>query len=134
MIAFSMNAAGETMDASLTYGERDDKEYADFAMDIANQAALSFSIESDKGVEDGSTGNFSLSAQSYADDTIVNIAANYAEAMGEVEFRTIENLANAIDVANLEGGLDDQTAAELNNALAGILNYLGTLTPEVAAA
>lgn len=131
VVAFSLDAQGEGMDASLTYGERDGKDYADFAMDIAGQAALSFSLESDKGAP---TGNFSLSAQSYADDSIVNIAANYAEATGDVEFRTIDNLSSAIDLTQLENGLDEQVATQLNNALTGLYIYLGTLTPEVSAA
>lgn len=132
VVSLSLDAQGQKLDTSLVYGDKDEGTFAEFAMDIASQAALSFDIESAPNANGDAAGTFSLSAKTYADGSTVNVASNFVKTVGDVTFRTIANADDAIDAATASEEEAAQLSEEFNNVLSGLLGYLATLTPEVA--
>ena len=132
VIALAIKAEDETINASMTYGDRNDGRFTDFSIDISSQAALSLSVDSKDDGYGGSTGTLSLKAQSYQDNTIINLTSDFASGMGSYEFTGIENAAEAIDVKTMTDAENNQISQEIDAALSNFLNYLNSLPVQAA--
>lgn len=126
--AMELNAAGETMNASLTYGDKDENEFAEIAFDIP-VAQVSASVY----CEEAPDGKGGLNANISAMDQLINLTADLAESKADVDFRAIANAENALDVNSMTEADTEALGEEMNQVVSGLMGYLGSITAEPAA-
>ena len=130
--AMALNVPGDTINASLTYGDEGEITYTDFAFEeMASAISASLHSEETPDGEGGKVGTVALNIAAY--DQTINLTADMAETKADIEFSSIENPDEAYNANNLSE--EDQQAMneELNNALSGLMNYLNGVTTQVAA-
>ena len=130
VFALQFSAGEQVISLSVVYGETEGNDYVTFAFEAPNVFAINFSV-TDAVAEDGSiNGAMSLTMDAYTgEETHVTFDADYVNYVGDVEFRSVADAANALDVASLSEEETAQLQEELNNALGKLVGYLGTLQP-----
>ena len=130
VFALQFSAGDQVISLSVVYGETEGNDYVTFAFEAPNVFAINFSV-TDAVAEDGSiNGSVSLTMDTYTDEeTHVTFDADYVNYVGDVEFRSVSDAANALDVASLSEEETAQLQEELNNALGKLVGYLNTLQP-----
>ncbi len=130
--AMEMNAAGQKLNASLTYGEQGDQEYATFAFEIPNQnTAASVDIVEAPTADGHKEGTVGLNLAT--GEQTINLTADLAEGMEDVTFRPIANASQAYDANRMTEADNRALAADLQNALAGLMGYLNSIQAQPAA-
>lgn len=130
--AIALEGNGETMNASLTYGEEGDQEYALFAFEIPNQnTAASIDITEHPAADGSKEG--AVDVKVTARDQTVNLTADLAEGKGDVAFRAIANASQAYDASRMTEADNQALGQELQNALGGLMNYLNNVIAQPAA-
>ncbi len=130
--ALAFNANGEALNASLTYGDEGEKEYADFAFEIpSQQVSASVHLDETPDGNGGKTGAVGVNVA--AQGQTVNVNADLEEGKGDVTFKPITNAANAIDANNPDEAAMQQMDEELESALAPLMNYLNSVNVQPAA-
>ncbi len=130
--ALAVTAEGETINASLTYGEEGEKEYADFAFELPSQDVAA-SIHLDETPDGNGNKAGALEVSVAAQGQTVNLTCDVVEGKGDVEFRPIGSLDNAIDANNATDADNAQVSAELESAIAPLMNYISSLEAQPAA-
>ena len=125
VVALELNAQGENIAASITYGEQDATEFVDFALDAAGQAAISFHLDETPDGNGGKTGALDCRFESNLE--AVSVTADIHEYVGDVEFRAVENAANAYNAQAMSDAEQQEFAEALNNALMPLLSYIASL-------
>lgn len=123
--ALEVEGNGQTIAASLTYGEVDGTEFVDFAVDAAGQAAISFHLDETPDGNGGKTG--ALDVRFENGNQIVAVTADVAEFSGDVTFRAVQNAENAYNAQTITAEEQQEFAAALNAALAPLINYMNSL-------
>ena len=130
--ALAVTAEGETINASLTYGEEGEKEYADFAFELPSQD-VSASIHVDETPDGTGSKTGALEVSVAAQGQTVNLTSDLTEGKGDVQFRPIGSLANAIDANNASEADAAAFGTELESAIAPLLSYISSLEAQPAA-
>mgnify|MGYP007101858245 CR=1 FL=1 len=133
VVELEVNAGGETVAASVNYGTVDTMEFVDFALDAAGQAAVSLHIDETPQDDGTKAGSLLLYVQSGPDGQEVAFSADLVETYGDYEFRTIENTADAYDAESMTEAENQAFGEDLNNALAPLYEYIGSLEFQPAA-
>ena len=132
VVALAVNAAGQQMNASLTYGEQGDQEYATFAIEIpAQNVAASINVVEAPTADGRKEGTVALDLAT--GEQSVNLTADLAEETKDVTFRPIANASQAYDASNMTEADTQALNAEFQNALGGLMNYLSTIEVQPAA-
>lgn len=130
--AVALNAAGETFNASLTYGENGDEEYAQFAFEVPNQnVSASVDINEHPAADGSKEGALAVNVAS-AGQTI-NLTADLAESKDDVDFHAITNADQAYDAAAMTAADNQALTEDLNNVLANLTSYLNSIQAQPAA-
>lgn len=130
--ALAFNANGEALNASLTYGDEGEKEYADFAFEIpSQQVSASIHLDETPDGNGGKTGAVGVNVA--AQGQTVNLTSDMTEGKEDVTFKPIANAANAIDANNPDDAAMQQIDEELESALAPLMNYLNSVNVQPAA-
>ena len=130
--ALAVQAQGQAINASLTYGDEGETEYADFAFEIPNdQVSASIHIDETPNASGDKTGALGLNVA--AQGQTINFGADLLETKGDVAFRAIGNVENAYDANNMTEADNQALGEELNNALAGLIGYLSNISVQPAA-
>ena len=130
--ALAVTAEGETINASLTYGEEGEKEYADFAFELPSQDVAA-SIHLDEAPDGNGNKAGALEVSVAAQGQTVNLTCDLVEGKGDVQFRPIGSIANAIDANNVSEADANAFGAELESAIAPLLSYISSLEAQPAA-
>ena len=130
--ALAFKADTQELNASLTYGDEGEMEYADFAFEIPNeQVSASVHTEETPDGNGGKTGIMGVNVA--AQGQTVNVTADLQEGKEDVQFKPITNAANAIDANNPSQADQEALNEELNSALAPLMNYLSNVSVQPAA-
>ena len=130
--AMALNVEGEVINASLTYGDKDENEFVEFALEIPGEdVSASVYVEEAPDGNGGKAGAMNVNVA--AQGETINLTADVAETKADVDFRAIENIDNAYDVNGMSDADSAELDAELQNVLAGLMDYLENLSVQPAA-
>ena len=132
VVAMELKAQEQEMKASLTYGEEGNQEYAQLALEIPNQSvAASADVVEAPAAGGGKEGTVAVNIASGSQSVILN--ADLFENKDDVVFRTIDNADRAYDANRMTEADNRALAADLQNALAGLMGYLNSIQVQPAA-
>lgn len=130
--ALEVKADQETIKASLIYGEEGDTEYAQLAFEIPNEnVSGSLDINEHPTADGGKEGALALNIA--ANGQTINLTADVAEGKGDVVFRPITNADQAYDANAMSEADSEAFGAELEAALAPLMNYMNSIEAQPAA-
>lgn len=125
--ALNLTSQGQSVDASVTYGTQGDAQFVDFALNAPGGTAMSLHVDETPDGNGGKVGAMDARFQSALET--VQVTSDIREQMGSYVFRAVENADNAYDAEHL-GEIEQRLfQQDLNNALAPLINYLGSLQP-----
>lgn len=133
VVALEIGGNGQTIAASLNYGDLGDTQFCDVAADFAGMSAFSMHIDEHPAADGSKEGSMTVSAQNNTVGQLVQFSANLQEINGEFDFRSIDNVANAYNSEALTAEEQAALNADLNNALAPLMQYIGSVVAQPAA-
>ena len=133
VVALEIGGNGQTIAASLNYGDVGDTQFCDVAADFAGQSAFSMHIDEHPAADGSKEGSMTVSAQNNTVGQTVQFSANLQEINGEFDFRSIDNVANAYNSEAMTAEEQAALNADLNNALAPLMQYIGSVVAQPAA-
>ena len=133
VVALEIGGNGQTIAASLNYGDLGDTQFCDVAADFAGMSAFSMHIDEHPAADGSKEGSMTVSAQNNTVGQLVQFSANLQEINGEFDFRSIDNVANAYNSEAMTAEEQAALNADLNNALAPLMQYIGSVVAQPAA-
>ncbi|MBO4299448.1 MAG: hypothetical protein J5998_11685 [Clostridia bacterium] len=116
-------AGGETASFSVNYGEEGETEYFSLNINIPSQNMM-LSLY-DETTPTGNGDKEGLLALSMSDgSSLFDLTADVLETKGDVAFRNVQNVENAIDARNMTEEQAQSISGEMEKALSGLVSYL----------
>ncbi len=115
VISLRLSAMGRRLSASANYGAAGNMDFVDLTLDVPGQVELSASLRASDDGNGGKAGASAVNGQVYGDSAVgLNLTGNVAEGFGDVEFYSVRNTANAVDLLHMTDEQSKQLTSELN--------------------
>lgn len=124
VVAFELNAMGQKANASFTYGGEGQTEFADFAFSVDGQVAMDCYAETTSDGNGNESGNLQLTVETTDPANQLTLDAGIAQTIADVDFRSIDNAASAIDAQNMTSEEQTKLSEELEAATGNLMTAI----------
>ena len=131
--ALEFTGNGQTVTASVNYGETGDMEFCDLSADFAGQSTFGIHIDETPAADGSKEGTLVIFVQNSATSQDVQFSANIQEVNEEFSFRSIDNVADAYDAEAMTAEEQAAFNQDLAIAMAPLLQYISDVTAQPAA-